>query len=213
MIRTCTVPMPVERPRARQGAERGSRPGSIVGHPGGRRTGAFTLVELLIVMSFIGLLVMLAQVNLFGVLRRSTFKSQVQDFVSTMQMAASNAAESHRRYEVIIDLAEQSYLLREITSSNLSDVLDEEIIAQGWFGNNCRVAYVEFDDADYTNEDRAKFRIGHAGWQYGGKVVFLDQSEQSYAVTVSRLSPIVHLVQGDPALMTPKAKDEVPFLQ
>lgn len=163
-------------------------------------------------MSFIGLLVMLAQVNLFGVLRRSTFKSQVQDFISTMQMAASSAAESHRRYEVIIDLAEQSYLLREITSSNLSDVLDEEIITQGWFGNNCRVAYVEFDDADYTNEDRAKFRVGHAGWQYGGKVVFLDQSEQSYAVTVSRLTPIVQLVQGDPALMTPKAKDEVPFL-
>lgn len=207
-MRTCTVLMPAEIPHARQSGEGVSRPGLIVDHPG-----AFTLVELLIVMSFIGLLVMLAQVNLFGVLRRSTFKSQVQDFVSTMQMAASSAAESHRRYEVIIDLTEQSYVLREITSSDLSEVLDEEIIAQGWFGNNCRVAYVEFDDADYTNEDRAKFRIGHAGWQYGGKVVFLDQSEQSYAVTVSRLSPIVQLVQGDPALMTPKAKDEVPFLQ
>lgn len=211
-MRTCTVPMLAEKPHARHSDEGVSLPGSIIDHPAGRRTGAFTLVELLIVMSFIGLLVMLAQVNLFGVLRRSTFKSQVQDFISTMQMAASSAAESHRRYEVIIDLTEQSYLLREITSSNLSDVLDEEIITQGWFGNNCRVAYVEFDDADYTNEDRAKFRIGHAGWQYGGKVVFLDQSEQSYAVTVSRLSPIVQLVQGDPALMTPKAKDEVPFL-
>lgn len=211
-MRTCTAPMPVERPRAQRSGEGASRPGSILCHPGDRRTGAFTLVELLIVMSFIGLLVMLAQVNLFGVLRRSTFKSQVQGFVSTMQMAASNAAESHRRYEVIIDLTEQSYLLREITSSDLSEVLDEEIITQGWFGNNCRVAYVEFDDADYTNEDRAKFRVGHAGWQYGGKVVFLDQSEQSYAVTVSRLTPIVQLVQGDPVLMTPKAKDEVPFL-
>ncbi len=212
MMRTCTAPMPVERPHARQCGGGASRPGAITGHPGGGRTGAFTLVELLIVMSFIGLLVLLAQVNLFGVLRRSTFRSQVQDFVSTMQMAASNAAESHRRYEVIIDLTEQSYLLREITSSDLSEVLDEEIITQGWFGNNCRVAYVEFDDGDYTNEDRAKFRVGYAGWQYGGKVVFLDQSEQPYAVTVNRLTPIVQLVEGDPALMTPKAKDEVPFL-
>ena len=212
MMRIFTAPMLPEWLHAQRSGDGSSRSRSILHQPGDGRTGAFTLVELLIVMSFIGLLVMLAQVNLFGVLRRSTFKSQVQDFISTMQMAASSAAESHRRYEVIVDLAEQSYLLREITSSNLSDVLDEEIITQGWFGNNCRVAYVEFDDADYTNEDRAKFRVGHAGWQYGGKVVFLDQSEQSYAVTVSRLTPIVQLVQGDPALMTPKAKDEVPFL-
>ncbi len=212
MMRTYTAPMPVERLCAESGGEGSRRPGSVAHHPGCARPGAFTLVELLIVMSFFGLIILLAQVNLFGVLRRSTFRSQVQDFVSTMQMAACNAAESRRRYEVIIDLTEQSYLLREITSSDLSDVLDEEIVSQGWFGNNCRVAYVEFDDGDYTNEDRAKFRVGHAGWQYGGKVVFLDQGEQPYAVTVNRLTPIIQLVEGDPALMTPKAKDEVPFL-
>lgn len=182
-------------------------------HPGGARPAAFTLVELIIVLSMLGLLVVLAQANLFGVLRRSTFRAQVQDFVSTMQMGASNAAESGRRYEVIIDPTEQSYLLREITSSNLSEVLEEEIITQGQFGSNCRLAYVEFDDGDYTNDERSKFRVGRGGWTYGGKIVFLDESEQPYAVVVNRLTPIIELVVGDPPLMTPKGKDEVPFLQ
>jgi prepilin-type N-terminal cleavage/methylation domain-containing protein len=181
-------------------------------HAGGAPAAAFTLVELIVVLSILGLLIMLAQTNLFGTLRRQSFKLQVQDFISTMQMAAS-AAENGRRYEVILDPAEQSYLLREITSSDLSEVLEEEIITQGFFGSNCRLSYVEFDDGDYTNDDRAKFRIGRAGWTYGGKVVFLDESEQPYAVVVNRLTPVIQLVEGDPALMTPKGKDEVPFQQ
>jgi hypothetical protein len=31
-------------------------------------------------------------------------------------------------------------------------------------------------------------------------------------VLVSRITPIVEVVDGEPALMTPKGKDEVPFL-
>jgi len=179
---------------------------------GRARSAAFTLAELLIVLSLMGLLILLAQTNLFGVLRRNSFRAQVQDFVSLMQMAASNAAESGRRYEMTVDPTEQSYLLREITSSDLSEVLDQEVIAQGSFGSNCRLTYVEFDDGDYANDRWTKFRVGRGGWTYGGKIVFLDEAEQPYAVIVSRLNPIVQLVTGDPPLMIPKAKDEVPFL-
>jgi type II secretory pathway pseudopilin PulG len=174
------------------------------------RVGAFTLVELIVVLSMLALFVMMAQVNLFGVLRRSSFKSQVQSFVSAMQMAASAAAETGRRYEVIVDVTEQTYLLRQISSSNLAEVLDEEIIADGQFGRSCRVSYVEFDDGTYANEGRAKFRVGFGGWQYGGKVVFLDEAEQPHTVAVGRLTPIVQVLEGDPELMKPKAKDEVP---
>jgi len=176
------------------------------------RARAFTLIELIVVLSILALFVMVTQVNLFGRLRQSEFSAQVQGFVSVMQMAASGAAETGRRYEVIVDIGQQSYLLRRITSSNLAEVKDEEIIAQGQFGGNCRVSYVEFDDGDYTNEGEAKFRVGHAGWHYGGKVVFLDNGEQAHTVAVSRLTPIVELIDGDPELMKPKAKDEVPFL-
>jgi len=175
------------------------------------RVRGFTLTELIIVVLIISLFVLLAQVNFFGLLRKSTFKAQVQDFISTMQMAASAAAQSDRRYEVIIDLTEQSYLLRQITSPDLSEVLEEEIIVENNFSNNCRVAYVQFDDGDYTNDGRAKFRAGHAGWQYGGKIVLLDEKEQPYSVVVNRLNRIIELKEGEVELSVPKAKDEVPF--
>lgn len=204
MMRISSAPMQADRSGDDPGPDTFMRRSRIAG---------FTLVELIIVLTLLALLVMLAQTNLFGVLRRQGFRSQVQDFISTMQMAAMSAAQSGRRYEVIIDPTEQSYLLREITSGDLSEVLEEEIITQGQFGSNCRLAYVEFDDGDYTNDERSKFRIGPAGWTYGGKIVFLDESEQAYAVVVNRLNPVIQLVVGDPPLMTPKGKDEVPFLQ
>lgn len=209
MIRICTAQTPIDRSNAEERIERILRRTS---RAGGARIAAFTLVELIVVLTFLSLMIMLSQTNLFATLRRQSFRLQVQDFVSTMRLAASAAAENGRRYEVILDPTEQSYLLREITSSDLSEVLEEEIITQGAFGRNCRLSYIEFDDGDYTNDERAKFRIGRGGWTYGGKVVFLDESEQPYAVVVSRLNPLVELVEGDPALMKPKAKDEVPFL-
>lgn len=178
--------------------------------PAGARAGGFTLVELIVVVTILALLVLIAQLNLFGALQRSTFKAQVQGFVSTMQMAASGAAQTGRRYEVIVDVSEQTYLLREITGSNLSEILDEEIIVDGRFGDSCRVSYVEFDDGEYTNSGQAKFRIGHAGWMYAGKIVLLDENEQSHTVVVSRLNPVVQLIDGDPELMRLKSKREVP---
>jgi len=169
------------------------------------------LTELIVVVVIISLFVLLAQVNFFGLLRKSTFRAQVQDFISTMQMAVRAAAQSDRRYEVIIDLTEQSYLLRQITSPDLSEVLEEEIIVVNDLSDLCRIAYVEFDDGDYTNDSRAKFRAGHAGWQYGGKIVLLDEDEQPYSVVVNRLNRIVELREGDVELLVPKAEDEVPF--
>lgn len=178
----------------------------------------FTLIELIVVVVIVSLVVLVAQVRLFGVLTRNRFKAQVQEFVSTMQMAARTAAQSDRRYEVIIDLTEQSYLLREITSPDLSEVLQEEIIVEGNLGHNCWIAYVEFDDVDYsrpgesyTNEGRAKFRAGHSGWAYGGKIVLLDENEQPYSVVVNRLNRIVKLKKGDVAIPKPKAQSEIPF--
>jgi Tfp pilus assembly protein FimT len=172
---------------------------------------AFTLTEIIVVVLVISLFVLLAQMNLFGLLRKSTFRAQAQELVSTMQMAVSAAAESDRRYEVIIDISEQRYTLRQITSPDLSEVLEEEIIVENDFSDNCRVAYVLFDDGDYTNEGRAKFRAGHSGWQYGGKIVLLDKNEQPYSVAVNRLNRIVMLKKGDVELLVPKRQDEVPF--
>ena len=169
------------------------------------------MAELVVVLVVLALFVLLAQMHLLGVLRKNTFRAQVQELVSTMRMAAAAAAESDRRYEVIIDITEQNFILRQITSPDLSQVLEEEIIVKGDFSDNCRVVYVEFDDGDYTNEGRAKFRAGHSGWQYGGKIVLLDETERMYSVVVNRLNGIVRLEEGDAKLLVPKTKEEVPF--
>jgi prepilin-type N-terminal cleavage/methylation domain-containing protein len=179
-----------------------------------RKYRAFTLTELIVVIVIVSLFVLLAVTNLAGLLRKNTFRAQVQEFVSTMQAAASAAAESDRRYEVIIDLAEQSYTLRQISSTHLpSDVLEEEIIVKNDFSDNCRVVYVLFDDLTETDEETIKafFRAGHAGWQAGGKIVLLDKEEQPYSVIVNRLNRIVTLKEGDVEFLIPKRADEVPF--
>ena len=174
---------------------------------------AFTLTELMVVIVIVSLFVLFAQVNLLGLLRKNTFRAQAHEFVSTMQMAASAAAQSDKRYEVIIDLIEQSYTLRQITSPDLMQVLEEEIIVKNDFSDNCRVVYVLFDDLVETDEDHqiAKFRAGHAGWQYGGKIVLLDQNEKPYSVVVNRINRIVTLKQGDVELLMPKEKDDMVF--
>jgi hypothetical protein len=174
---------------------------------------------LVVALILVSLFVVLAVPSVFGFLRKSTFKGQIRGFVSTVQMAAAAAAESNRRYEVIIDLTEQSYLLREITSPDIFQVLEEEIIVDNDFGDKCYVAYVLFDDIDfsldesysYVDEGRARFRAGHAGWQYGGKIVLLDEDEQPYSVVINRMSRSVTLERGDVELMEPKGHDEVLF--
>jgi len=180
----------------------------------------FTLAESIVVVFIVSLFVMLAQMNFSGVLRKNTFKAQVQDFISTMQMAVSAAAESSRRYEVIIDLTEQSYMLREITSPDIfADVLEEEIIVENYFSDNCWVEYVLFDDYDltsdeglsFTNEGRAMFRAGHSGWQYGGVIVLLDEDDRPYTIVVNRINRTVILQEGEIEPLTMRSQDEIPF--
>jgi type II secretory pathway pseudopilin PulG len=171
------------------------------------------MTELVVVLVIVTLFALLAVTNLVGLLRRNTFKVQANEFVSTMQMAAVAAAESDRRYEVIIDLTEQSYTLRQINNPDLTLILEEDIIVTNSFGNNCQVFYVLFDDLMETDEDHqiAKFRAGQAGWQYGGKVVLLDEKEQPYSVVVDRMSRVVTLKRGDVGFLLPRTKDELLF--
>jgi len=176
-----------------------------------RKCSAFTLTEMIVVIFVISLILLTAMMNLFGLMKRNTFEGQIQEFVSTLQMAVTAAAESERRYEVIIDFTEQTYMLREITSPDLKEILEEEIIVLNDFSENCQVAYVLFDDGEYTNDSRAKFRAGHSGWQYGGKIVLLDENEREYTVIVNRLSGIVSLEKGDVDILEPKRQDEIPF--
>ncbi|MFC1738210.1 Tfp pilus assembly protein FimT/FimU [Planctomycetota bacterium] len=175
------------------------------------RMRAFTLIEFIIVIMMISLFLLLAVLNFSEVFARNSFKAQIQELVSTMQMAANAVAQSNRRYEVIIDLDQQNYMLREITSPQLSQVLEEEIIVDDDLSESCWLAYVVFDDGAFTNEGQAKFRAGHSGWQYGGKVVLLDENDRAYSVIVNRLNRIIELKEGDVGFLIPRRPDEIAF--
>jgi Tfp pilus assembly protein FimT len=165
----------------------------------------------MVVIVIVSLLVVLAATNLKGVVTKNSFKARVQGLVSAIEAASTSAAQSGKRYEVIIDIPQQSYMLREISSPDLSEVLEEEIIAQEDFGANCRVSYVLFDDGEFTNEDRAKFRASRTGWQFGGIIVLLDKDEQPWSIVIDRLSNIVSLQPGEAQIIWPRSKDEMPF--
>ncbi len=175
------------------------------------RMRAFTLIEFIIVIMMISLFLLLAVLNFSEAFARNSFKAQIQELVSTMQMAANAAAQSNRRYEVIIDLDQQNYILREITSPELSQVLEEEIIVDDDLSESCWFAYVVFDDGEFTNEGQAKFRAGHSGWQYGGKIVLLDENDRAYSVIVNRLNRIIELKEGDVGFLIPKRSYEIAF--
>ena len=177
-------------------------------------TSGFTMAELLVVVAIVSLFVLMAQIHLFGLLRKNTFRAQTQELVSTMQMAASAAAETGRRYEIIIDITEQGYWLKQLTGSEIyvdnPDETPGEIIVQNNLTENCRFVYVWFDDGIDTNA-KAWFRVGPSGWQNGGKIVLLDEKDQPYTIVVNRINRIVALEEGDLELLEPKSKDDLPF--
>ncbi len=70
---------------------------------------------------------------------------------------------------------------------------------------------MEFDDGKATSQDRAKFRAGPRGWQYGGKIVLADEQDRLYSILVDRLSRMVRLVDGDVQLAMPVQAELMQF--
>ena len=164
------------------------------------------LAELLMVLVIIALIVSLASLNISGIVGKSRFRNEVQNLIDVMRMAVTSAAKTGKRYEVILDVTEQTYMLRQITSSDLSEILEDDIIESGSFDENCQMSYIQFDDFVQTNENLeiAYFRTGRSGWQAGGKIVLLDSGGQMYSIIVNRLNRMVELKKGDVELLVPK---------
>jgi hypothetical protein len=74
------------------------------------------------------------------------FKRQADQLVNTFQMAYNAAAQTDRRYAVILDLIEQSFTLREFKSLDLETMdPDEAIIQTGTFSEALTIDYVLYD--------------------------------------------------------------------
>ncbi|HBG28323.1 MAG: hypothetical protein A2Y10_02075 [Planctomycetes bacterium GWF2_41_51] len=171
------------------------------------------LAEIVMVLFIIAMFTMMVMVSLSGALSRDSFANRANELVTIFQRAATSAAETGKRYEVIIDFVQNTYTLREITTGLVAveEILDEEIIQTGEFNERFQVYYVLFDDGEWTNQAPALFRVGKSGWQYGGKVVVIDDNGKEYSIIVNRLSRIIELREGDVEIVPSKTSDEMGF--
>ena len=169
------------------------------------------LVEIVIVVVIIGMLASLAIMNISGVFNKSKLDARSQELINILKMASDSAAQTETRYEIVFDFAEQSWTLREMLIDADPLAEQENIIETGYFDDQMALSYIQFDDYEATNEDVAIFRVGKAGFQYGGKIVVLDENGQPYSIVINRLGSIIEFIQGDAELIAPKDKDEIPF--
>lgn len=171
------------------------------------------LAEIVMVLFIISMFTMMVMVSLSGALSRDSFENRANELVTIFQRAATSAAETGKRYEVIIDFVQNTYTLREITTGLVAveDILEEEIIQTGQFSEKFQVVYALFDDGEWTNQTPALFRVGKAGWQYGGKLLVTDENGKEYTIIINRLSRIIELVEGDVEIIAPKTSDEMGF--
>ncbi len=171
------------------------------------------LAEVIMVLFIISLFTAMAMMNLSGALAKDSFKSRANKLVRLFQMAATSAAETGKRYEIIIDFTQSTYTLREITTGLVAveDILEEEIIETGEFTDRFQPAYVLFDDGDWTNSEPARFRVGKFGWQYGGKISLLDESGNEYTLMINRLNRRIELFEGDVEIIPSRAPEDMGF--
>lgn len=171
------------------------------------------LAEVIMVVLIVALMTSIAMINFSEIVRSSGFKSRAEDLVRLFRMAATASAQTGRRYEVVINFPENSYLLREITTGLVAveDIKKNEIIQTGKFSDRFQISYVMFDDGEWTNNAPALFRAGKSGWQYGGKVVVLDSDGKAYSIIINRLNRTIKLVAGDAAVLSPLTEDEMGF--
>ena len=166
------------------------------------RVRGFTLIEILTVIGLIALMVggtMLSFSAMWGNLR---FKRQAEELVNTFQMAYNAAAQSDRRYAVILDLTEQAFILREFKSLDLETMHpDDAIIQTGYFSEALRMEYVLYDDGDDTRDYEStagiRFLAGHSGWKYGGIVVLSDADGMPWTIVIHRFARPVELFEGE----------------
>jgi type II secretory pathway pseudopilin PulG len=176
----------------------------------------YVLLEVLIVVGLVAFLLSLGVISSSGLWGGRQFQHQAQELVNLFQMAQEAAAQSDRRYAVILDFAEQKYVLRQFASLDLQTIPEEEaVIHTGYFTDRFQLDYVLYDDLEDTREKEnvteARFYAGRSGWQYGGKVVIRDGEGNPWSILISRMVQPVRLVEGDVPILLPQESNELRF--
>ena len=181
-----------------------------------RTARGLVLVEMLMVVGLLALIAGTAILSFGALWGNLRFKRQADELVHVFQMAQNAAAQSNRRYAVVLDFIEQKYVLREFKSLDLEMMdPDDAIIQTGYLSHALQLDYVMYDDLEDTRDSEdvteARFLAGHAGWQYGGKVVLLDADGKPWTIVIHRFGKPVELFEGDVPIYLPQDKQDVPF--
>lgn len=181
-----------------------------------RRPG-LVLAELLVVIAILSMLTGMAILSLTGVFTRKQFEKEAYAIIDILHKAQNASAETDRRYAVVFDFIEDTYILRQFATLDLQTIPeDEAVLSVGYFSRNCQLDYVLFDDFMDTRDEgenisEARFIAGRGGWQYGGKIVLLDNDGNPYSIVVGRLCGDITLKPGDVEILVPVDKSELPF--
>ncbi len=184
-----------------------------------RRRPGLVLVEMLMVLAIIAMLTSLAMLGISAMAGKSKFMRRAENLAGVFQSAYIAAQETDRRYAVVLNLAEQRWVLRQFLTLDLQTLSDEEaILRSGTFDEHFQLAYVVYDDLDDTRQmgedvTEARFYAGHGGWQFGGKVVILDGEGNPWTILVYRAGRPVQLFEGDidVAFLKPTPAAQLPF--
>ena len=180
-------------------------------------TSGMILMELIVVISILGMMTGWAMLSLGGVFSKKQFEKEAYTIIDVLKKAQHATAQTDRRYAVVFDFIEETYVLRQFATLDLQTIPeDEAILFVGDFSRYCQLDYVLFDDFMDTRDEgesisEARFIVGRGGWQYGGKIVLVDDDGHPYSIVVGRLCGDITLKPGDVEILVPVDKSELPF--
>ncbi len=183
------------------------------------RCGGLVLVEMLMVLGIIAFITSIAMFSFSAMTGKSYFKRKAATLVQAFQSAVNTAQQSDRRYAVILNFDEKTWMLRQFNQLNFEGIPeDQAVIKTGFFDPRFDIDYVLYDDGVDTRYPRegqmtnaAIFFAGHGGWRNGGKVVLRDEDGNLWSIVIYRIGKPVELLEGDAPIMAPIPAEQLPF--
>jgi type II secretory pathway pseudopilin PulG len=182
--------------------------------------GAFTLVEMLVILVIFAMMVSMAAIILSTNSDETKFRRQAERLIHTLKLAQNAASQGDQRYGVMLDFDENTYELRPFSHLDKERTIEEEpVLAEGSFSENFWLEYVLFDDGtdtrDWNIEEADYFIVwlmaGRTGWNNSAKIVILDAEGEPHSIMTNRMSGKIELIEGDAYLPEPRDKRDVPF--
>jgi len=178
---------------------------------GGATRPGFSMAEMIMAMFLVALFSAVALIGFSGFAGGYKFRSTTNQIISMFSTSATASSENGRRYGILFDFIDLSYTLYEVKTDNpysedFANLLEEDVIDRGFFGNDCQLLYIQFDDGEMIDggeQGRTLFVVGRAGWDFGGKIVLANYDGDVYTIIISRLAKIPVMVEGDAEIAQP----------